>query len=172
MSGSIITMMMHLFKRLLIDVLVFYSKNIYIFYVCWAAEKALHWSLSWELFKVTVRRKICEGRRGRRKTQAKMKGFPRKFFLQVKCLLRKQMKKKCFSWGTVKSKHDIMLFSTSSHSFTFSLKMCDHVCDSVWQLTAFFNPPKNWIEEKKSVFMYWAFPFKLTWLYEHVSYRE
>lgn len=47
--------------------------------------KQLQLSLSLELFEITVIRRMHEGRRVRRKTK---KGFPRRRFLKVKCLLR------------------------------------------------------------------------------------
>lgn len=46
---------------------VFYSKNIYFRYV-WQPRKQLQVSLSWELLKISVRRKTGEGRRVRRKS--------------------------------------------------------------------------------------------------------
>lgn len=52
MSGFIITMMMHLFKRLHKDVYVFYSKTLYCSMSIW-----------WELLEIIVRRKTGEGKR-------------------------------------------------------------------------------------------------------------
>lgn len=81
MSGFIITMMRHLFKRLRKDVSVFYSQNLYFRYVRQPRNCSLF--LSWEVLEITVRRKTGEGKRVLMKEKQKRKrwilGLVRKY---------------------------------------------------------------------------------------------
>lgn len=142
MSGFIITMMMHLFKRLPKDVFVFiFFQKIYIFRYAGQPRNSCNYCYRGNFLKITVR-KVDRWRKESEekvsvsevKTSESHEEGDSRFPNENPKGEVPSAKKKCFSWGTVKKAsvilHNFSPTHTLSHFFLFLFFSL--FCKNVW----------------------------------------